>query len=47
MQKDSWVARSKMPIDELLKYRREETESESDSEAFALLKKAICQLSRR
>jgi hypothetical protein len=34
-QDPSWVARRKMPIDELLKYRPEETESESDSEASA------------
>jgi hypothetical protein len=46
-QDPSWVARRKMPIDELLKYRREEPESESDSEASALLEKANYQLSRR
>jgi hypothetical protein len=46
-QDPSWVARRKMPIDELLKYRPEETESKSDSEAFALLNRAICELSRR
>ena len=46
-QDPSWVARRKMPIDELLKYRPEEAESKSDSEAFALLNKAICELSRR
>jgi hypothetical protein len=46
-QDHSWVARRKMPIDELLKYRPEETESKSDSEASALLEKAIYQLSRR
>jgi len=46
-QDPSWVARRKMPIDELLKYSPEETESKSDSEAFALPNKAISQLSRR
>jgi hypothetical protein len=46
-QDPSWVARRKMPIDELLKYRPKEPESESDSEASALLEKAIYQLSRR
>jgi hypothetical protein len=30
-QDPSWVARRKLPLDELLKYRPEEPESESDS----------------
>ena len=46
-QDPSWVARRKLPLDELLKYRPEETESKSDFEASALLKKAIQELSRR
>ena len=45
-QDPSWVARRKMPIDELLKYRREEPESKSDSEAYALLEKAIADADR-
>ena len=45
-QDHSWVARRKMPIAELLKYRREEPESKSDSEAYALLEKAIADADR-
>jgi len=46
-QDPSWVARRKLPLDESVKYRPKETESESDSEASALPEKAIHQLSRR